>query len=245
MADQVKFTKTMTTETDKLGKLADAIRDKTGEAGKAQQTYFRECSRVGVNFKPEQAQAIFKAALEDTPSRAALMSQSKKFADPKVAPHADALWAKADEIKDKGSIVGAASKLATRLKSGDADTVEQAAAQIAVKKKTDDEKKKTPEGAVERTVKSVKHHMGLAGYTDKDLAPVLEALNVLKEQGPSEPEPEEAQDAAAKEDATIDVGDAAPAASLEEMLTQGLVADGFAKPQAREMARVMLLAKKS
>lgn len=227
MTDEIKFTKAMTNEVQKLGKLCDAIGE-AGEQGKlAQQTYLLECANVGVKFSESQADAILTTMAGDNPGRKAKLSEGRKFAHPNVAPHASTLFEKARaEGMDalSASVVARASKMATILKEGKASTVDSAADQALNTAKAKKAEKSTPEGAAKACKASIKKHMSPAGFTPEDIAPVLAALDAMVAAGPTppaeEPEPEPVPTTADALEATASLDDKALGDLLAGLATE-------------------------
>ena len=179
----IKITKDMTTAIEKLVALADGILGAkealTEGYSNAQEAFAMRCAATAAKFNEEQYTAICEGLIGPNKERKAKASEAKKWGHVNVRTCIGELFTVARATNDGGSVVGVASKLATKLKSGEAKTPASAADQLANDAKKSVADAASPEGAKKRAIKAATHALKAAGFTDADVAPVAAAISAL------------------------------------------------------------------
>ena len=117
--------------------------------------------------------------------RKSLVSKTKCWADPKVAPVVEKIYAKAKTLvdDDNASVTNIAYAMASKIKKGDATTPADAAKKWAISNLEKAQAKLTAKACVKRMRESARKHgadaLGL-GWSDEQLAGVFAAINALE-----------------------------------------------------------------
>jgi len=240
----ITITKTMASEIDRLRQLADGVTDTRDalQAGfsNAQEQFAIRCGAIGCKFSESQVEAICAGIVGPDGERKSKASEARKWAHPLVAPKVEAIFKIARENFKGVSVVGTASKMATRIKDGKAKSPESAADQV---RNAEAEKKaaaNTPAGAKKRASDSVKKLLHAGGYQKADIEPVLAVIDALGQ--PSEPEVKKekvATTAPAVSDALSAVLDNDADDALGAMLASLLEKKGHAPAEATLLAALL------